>query len=87
MILIKPHLGYILNDFVHDIAINYVDNDSPQVRKASALTSCQLVVKDPIIHQVSRHATTVVGYILERLLAVAVADPGQTSISRMPSPC
>lgn len=82
---IDPKLGYILNDFVHDIAINYVDNDSPQVRKAAALTCCQLVVKDPIIHQVSRHATSIVGYILERLLAVAVADPGQTLALGMPS--
>lgn len=68
--------GYILNDFVHDVAIQYVENEHPAIRKAAALSSCQLIVKDPIIHQSSRHATSIVGHILERLLAVAVADPG-----------
>lgn len=77
--------GYILNDFIHDVAVRYVDSDNSAIRKAAALTCCQLIVKDPIIHQISRHATSTVGHILERLLAVAVADQGTKSPSYAPS--
>lgn len=69
-------IGYILNEFVRDVAIRYVEADNPIIRKAAALTCCQLFVKDPIVHQVSRHAIQVVGSVIEKVLAVAVADQG-----------
>ena len=75
--------GYILNEFVHDVAIQYAEHDSPAIRKAAALTCCQLFVKDPIVHQVSRHAVHIVSGVIEKLLAVAVADPGKSCHARL----
>lgn len=63
---------------MRDVAIQYVEDNNPAIRKAAALTCCQLFVKDPIVHQVSRHAVQVVSTVIERLLAVAVADPGMS---------
>jgi FKBP12-rapamycin complex-associated protein len=67
--------GHILNEFVRDVAIRYVDADNPEIRKAAALTCCQLFVRDPIVHQTSHHAIQVVGDVIEKLLTVGVADP------------
>jgi serine/threonine-protein kinase mTOR len=66
--------GHVLNEFVRDVAIKYVEDDNPEIRKASALTSCQLFVADPIVRQTSNHAIQVVGQVMQRLLAVGVAD-------------
>ncbi|KAF2000099.1 ARM repeat-containing protein [Amniculicola lignicola CBS 123094] len=66
--------GHVLNEFVRDVAIRYVEADSPEIRKQAALTCCQLFVKDPIVHQTSTHATKVVGDIIEKLLTVGVGD-------------
>lgn len=66
--------GHVLNEFVRDVAIRYVDADNPEIRKRAALTCCQLFVKDPIVHQTSTNATKVVGDIIEKLLAVGVGD-------------
>ncbi|KAF2204804.1 hypothetical protein GQ43DRAFT_387121 [Delitschia confertaspora ATCC 74209] len=66
--------GHVLNEFVRDVAIRYVEADNPEIRKRAALTCCQLFVKDPIIHQTSHHAIKVVGDIIEKLLTVGVAD-------------
>jgi len=74
--LTTDQLGYVLNEFVHDVAVQYVEHDSPTIRKAATLTCCQLFVKDPIVHQVSRHAVQIVSDVISKLLAVAVADPG-----------
>jgi FKBP12-rapamycin complex-associated protein len=67
--------GHILNEFVRDVAIRYVDADNPEIRKAAALTCCQLFVRDPIVFQTSHHAIQVVGDVIEKLLTVGVADP------------
>ena len=67
--------GFILNEFVRDVAIRYVEDENAGIRKAAALTCCQLFIKDPSVRQVSRHAVQVVSSVIERLLAVAVADP------------
>jgi FKBP12-rapamycin complex-associated protein len=67
--------GHILNEFVRDVAIRYVDADNPEIRKAAALTCCQLFVRDPIVYQTSHHAIQVVGDVIEKLLTVGVADP------------
>lgn len=73
--------GYILNEFVKDVAIRYVEDDNAVIRKAAALTSCQLFINDPSVNQVSRHAIQVVSTVIERLLAVAVSDPSKFSRS------
>ena len=60
---------------MHDVAIHYVEDDNPEIRKAAALTCCQLYVRDPIVHQTSNHAIQVVSEVIEKLLTVGVADP------------
>ncbi|ORY61495.1 phosphatidylinositol 3-kinase-like protein [Pseudomassariella vexata] len=67
--------GHVLNEFVRDIAIKYVEDDDPQIREAAALTCCQLYVRDPIVNQTSYHALQVVGDVIEKLLTVGVSDP------------
>jgi len=67
--------GHVLNQFVRDVAIRYVEDDDPIIRKAAALTCCQLFVRDPIVHQTSHHAIQVVSDVIEKLLTVGVADP------------
>ncbi|OQO07792.1 hypothetical protein B0A48_06583 [Cryoendolithus antarcticus] len=67
--------GHVLNEFVRDVAIRYVEDDDTVIRKAAALTCCQLFVKDPIVHQTSHHAVQVVSDVIEKLLTVGVADP------------
>lgn len=67
--------GHVLNEFVRDVAIKYVEDDDPQIREAAALTCCQLYVRDPIVNQTSYHALQVVGDVIEKLLTVGVSDP------------
>ncbi|KAH8649050.1 armadillo-type protein [Xylariales sp. PMI_506] len=67
--------GHVLNEFVRDVAIKYVEDDDPQIREAAALTCCQLYVRDPIVNQTSYHAMQVVGDVIEKLLTVGVSDP------------
>ncbi|KAL9635499.1 MAG: hypothetical protein Q9164_003418, partial [Protoblastenia rupestris] len=66
--------GHVLNEFVRDVAIAYTENHNPRIRKAAALTCCQLYVRDPIIYQTSFHAIRVVGDVIAKLLNVGVAD-------------
>jgi FKBP12-rapamycin complex-associated protein len=67
--------GHVLNEFVRDVAIKYVDDEHPDIREAAALTCCQLYVRDPIVNQTSHHALQVVSEVIEKLLTVGVADP------------
>ncbi|KAI1004105.1 Serine/threonine-protein kinase [Podosphaera aphanis] len=67
--------GHVLNEFVRDVAIKYVDGDNPEIREAAALTCCQLYVRDPVVNQTSYHALQVVNDVIEKLLTVGVADP------------
>lgn len=67
--------GHVLNEFVRDVAIKYVEDDDPEIREAAALTCCQLYVRDPIVNQTSYHALQVVADVVETLLTVGVSDP------------
>lgn len=67
--------NHVLNEFVRDVTMKYVEDDNTEVRKAAALTCCQLFVRDPICYQTSNHAIQVVGEVMEKLLTVAIADP------------
>lgn len=69
--------GHVLNEFVRSCALPYLDHDQPEVRQAAALTSCKLFVQDPIIYQQSIHSTEIVGDVLDKLLTVGIADPGE----------
>lgn len=72
--LIILTVGHVLNEFVRDVAIKYVEDDDPEIREAAALTCCQLYVRDPIVNQTSYHALAVVGEVIEKLLTVGVSD-------------
>jgi len=54
--------------------MRYTESSNSKVRKASALTCCQLFVRDPIIYQTSFHSIKVVGDVITRLLGLGVAD-------------
>ncbi|KAG0070756.1 phosphatidylinositol kinase- protein kinase tor1, partial [Linnemannia elongata] len=70
--------GHMLNEFVRDSCVAYLDNDHPGVRRAAAHTCCQLFARDPIVYQTSTHAVQVVDEVLEKLLLVGIADPDTT---------
>lgn len=67
--------NHVLNEFVRDCVISYLEDDNAEVRKSAALTSCQLFIRDPIVFQTSIHAIQLVGEVLEKLLTVGIADP------------
>lgn len=67
--------GHILNEFVRDVTLRYATNENPDIRRAASLTSCQLFMQDPILHQTSNNAIQVVGEVVDKLLTVAVGDP------------
>lgn len=67
--------GHTLNEFVRDVAIKYVENENPEIRKAAALTCCQLFVHDPIVFQTSSHSIQIVSEVIDKLLTVGVGDP------------
>lgn len=69
-------LGHILTGFVHDCVVNYLDDDNPNAREAAALTCCILFANDPVCAQTSRNAIKTVEYVLDKLLTVAISDPG-----------
>lgn len=67
--------GQSLSEFVKNCAVHYIDHASDRVRKAAALTSCHLYMKDPICYQTSAHSLRAVSQVIEKLLTVAVSDP------------
>ncbi|EXJ80982.1 FKBP12-rapamycin complex-associated protein [Capronia epimyces CBS 606.96] len=67
--------GHILNEFVRDVTLRYATHDHPEIRRAAALTCCQLFMQDPILHQTSNNAIQVVSEVVDKLLTVAVGDP------------
>ena len=54
--------------------MRYIESKNPKVRKASALTCCQLFIRDPIIYQTSFHSIKVVGDVVTKLVRMGVAD-------------
>lgn len=69
--------GHVLNEFVQDAALPYLEHDSPEVRQTAALTCSRLFVRDPICHQTSTHSIEIISDVLDKLLTVAIADPGK----------
>lgn len=68
--------GHVLNEFVREAALPYLEHDSQDVRKEAVLASTQLMVHDPICHQTSLHSIEVVSDILGKLLRVSITDSG-----------
>lgn len=75
--------GHVLSEFARQRALPYLEDDHAEVRQAAALTCCRLYARDPICHQASAHAIEVMSEVLDKLLVVGIADPGQ---SRFTSP-
>ncbi|KAG5961236.1 hypothetical protein E4U57_007788 [Claviceps arundinis] len=67
--------AHILNEFVRDVAVKYVDDEDPEIREAAALTCCQLYIRNPIVNQTSYHSLQVVSDVIEKLLTIGVSDP------------
>ena len=70
--------SYVLNEFVRDVAIPFLKNPNPEIRKAAAMTSSKLYVTDPIVKQSSWHAIAVVRTVVTELLNAAISDPDPT---------
>lgn len=71
--------GHVLNEFVRNCALPYLEDDHAEVRRAAALTCCRLFVRDPICYQASSHAIEIISDVLDKLLTVGIADPGTAS--------
>ncbi|KAF9454266.1 phosphatidylinositol 3-kinase [Macrolepiota fuliginosa MF-IS2] len=67
--------GHVLNEFVRNCAVPYLEDDHAEVRRAAALTCCRLFVRDPICYQSSSHAIEIISDVLDKLLTVGIADP------------
>ncbi|KAH9940814.1 atypical/PIKK/FRAP protein kinase [Epithele typhae] len=67
--------GHVLNEFVHECALPYLDQEHPEVRRAAALTCCRLFVRDPICYQASNHSIEIISDVIDKLLTAAIADP------------
>ncbi|KAF9190501.1 phosphatidylinositol kinase- protein kinase tor1 [Haplosporangium sp. Z 767] len=70
--------GHMLNEFVRDCCVVYLDDEHTEVRQSAAQTCCQLFARDPIVFQTSEHAMQVVDEVLEKLMLVGIADPDAT---------
>lgn len=77
--------GHILHEFVRDCVTTYLGDESPQVRKAAAITCSEILVRDPVNFQSSGHSMEVVGHVLVKLLEVGVGDPGWYCLVYVPS--
>jgi len=71
--------GHILNEFVRNCTLPYLENESVEVRKAAAITCANLFVQDPICYSVSMHAIEVVNDVLDKLMTVGIADPSEST--------
>ncbi|KAJ3318282.1 phosphatidylinositol kinase- protein kinase tor1, partial [Blyttiomyces sp. JEL0837] len=66
--------GIMLQELVRECAVLYLDDDNTTIRKAAAVTCCQLLVSDPVNYQTSNYSMQIVGEVLERLLIVGITD-------------
>jgi len=70
-------IGHVLNEFVRNAALPYLEDGNPEVQRAGALTCCRLFVRDPICYQASSHAIEIISDVLDKLFTVGIADPGK----------
>ncbi|CCM00588.1 uncharacterized protein FIBRA_02624 [Fibroporia radiculosa] len=70
--------GHVLNEFVRDCALPYLEEDHAEVRRAAAETCCRLFVRDPIVYQASNHSIEIISDVIDKLLTVGIADPDPT---------
>ncbi|TPX38402.1 hypothetical protein SeMB42_g06762 [Synchytrium endobioticum] len=70
-------MGHVLNEMVRDCAAPYLEDDDAEVRKAAAVTCCQLLGRDGLYGS-STYAMQIVGEVLEKLLTVGISDQEPT---------
>jgi hypothetical protein len=80
-----PFLGHSLHEFLRECVVAYLEDDVAEIRRAATLTCCHVLVKDSIVAQHNTAAMLIVGDILEKLLAVGIADPGAFCSLRLTS--
>eukprot|EP00003_Mantamonas_plastica_P010783 TRINITY_DN2025_c0_g1_i1.p1 TRINITY_DN2025_c0_g1~~TRINITY_DN2025_c0_g1_i1.p1 ORF type:complete len:2240 (+),score=782.23 TRINITY_DN2025_c0_g1_i1:702-7421(+) len=68
-------LGHNLTEFVRDHVMNFLDDDVPQIRKEAAITCSRLLVQSSEKLPTRGHLALLVSEVLEKLLAVGIADP------------
>ena len=69
-------IGHVLNEFVRNCALPYLEEDHLEVRKAAALTCCSVFRRDPIGFQGSNNSIEIISDVIDKLLTVGIADPG-----------
>ncbi|KAI0924480.1 hypothetical protein AcW2_005356 [Taiwanofungus camphoratus] len=67
--------GHVLNEFVRKCALQYLEEDNNEVRRAAAETCCRLYMRDPIVYQASNHSIEIISDVIDKLLTVGIADP------------
>jgi len=70
--------GHVLNEFVRNCALPYLEEDHLEVRKAAALTCCSVFRRDPIGFQGSNNSIEIISDVIDKLLTVGIADPGSS---------
>lgn len=68
--------GHALSEFLNEDVLPFED-DHPGVRQAAAMTCCRILSRDPICYQASNHSIEIVSGVIDKLLTIAVADPGK----------
>lgn len=63
--------------FVQKVAARYLNHPASEVRRASALTCCTLLIPPGIVHKkrIGGHSARIIEDVLNTLLRVAVSDP------------
>ncbi|KAI9327967.1 armadillo-type protein [Obelidium mucronatum] len=66
--------GLMLQELIRSCAVTYLDDEHSGIRKAAAITCCQLLACDPVNYQTSNMSMKIVGEVLEKLLVVGITD-------------
>jgi serine/threonine-protein kinase mTOR len=74
-------LGHVLNEFVRDCAIPYLEHEQSEVRQAAAFTCCRLFARDSVTSSETNQSIEVINDVLEKLLTVGIADSGRINPS------
>ena len=78
--------GHALSEFLNEDVLPFED-DHPGVRQAAALTCCRILSRDPICYQASNHSIEIVSGVIDKLLTIAVADPGKHTLGTFDTKC
>lgn len=65
-----------MTDLVQYGVLPYLDDDDRAIRLNATLATCTLFMTDPIAHHTSNHSIAVITEVLDKLITVALADPG-----------